>query len=180
MKIKALNSFKHDPEKLGALAFVYLNENVGSRTLAQEMGWSRGRAIRFLVTAQKLGLTDEPKTPKKAAKGIEDNPSPLFLRAWEDYPRRTGHSKALAWKAWGRWVKAGKTEGWLLHQIHRYKDYVKAQKTEEQFIKHMSSLLSVRDQHIENDYTPSTTPPSNLPAGGPIVPSAEEINKSLI
>jgi hypothetical protein len=66
----------------------------------------------------------------------------LFEAVWLEYPRKTGKQSAL--KAWNKLIVRGDPKA-VEAGILRYTAYVKAQGTEQQFIKHLATLLNSGD-----------------------------------
>lgn len=72
-----------------------------------------------------------------------DDPSPVFMQAWTEYPRREGgNSRAEAWKAWKARIRAGVSEDELLEGVRRYRRFCEIKGTiGTQFVKTASVFL---------------------------------------
>lgn len=97
--------------------------------------------------------------------------SPEFETAWREYPSRTGHSKAEAWRAWKARLGAGVTAAVMLEGTKRYAAYCEACRTEPRFVKHAATFFGP-DQHYLSDWTPPAAgraPAANTGHFGPSI-----------
>lgn len=100
--------------------------------------------------------------------------SPEFEEAWREYPSRTGHSKAEAYRAWKARLADGAAVAELLDGVKRYAAYCQACRTEPRFVKHAATFFGP-DQHYRSDWTPPAAgraPAANSSAYAP--PSIHE------
>lgn len=88
----------------------------------------------------------KPATPKAEY-------SDEFENAWASYPKRPGASKKAAYKAWNARLKAGHTVDTMTAGIARYAIYVKAMKTEPNYIKQPETFLGP-SEHFLADWEP--------------------------
>ena len=88
---------------------------------------------------------------KPAARG--DGYSEEFEQAWTAYPTRPGASKKDAFKAWSARLKAGVAVDDLISGVVRYAAYVRAMKTEPQFIKQPVTFFGPNEHYLA-DWTP--------------------------
>lgn len=97
-------------------------------------------------------LRSEGNTPSKPAKS--DGYAVEFEEVWIEYPQRTGHSKAEAYKAWTARLKAGEEVQTMLDGVRRYATYCQTERTEARFVKHAATFFGP-DRHYLNDWTPA-------------------------
>lgn len=77
----------------------------------------------------------------KASSAKTTGYTPEFDAAWSEYPTRPGNSKAAAFKAWAARLKAGATVEQMIEGVRAYAIYVKAERTEPQFIKQAATFF---------------------------------------
>lgn len=88
-----------------------------------------------------------------------------FEAAWEIYPSRPGDSKKAAYKAWGTRLKAGSTAAEMLVGAQAYAAYVKAMRTEPQFILQAATFFGPGERFTA-DWTPPPAPAPRPATGG--------------
>lgn len=93
------------------------------------------------------------KLPKR-----DDYPSD-FEACWEAYPQRAGANKRATFKAWTARVRSGVTPAALLAGAVRYAEYVKAERTQERYIKQASTFYGP-DEHYALPWLPSRGAPA--------------------
>lgn len=93
------------------------------------------------------GSNEPPRAPAKS-----DGYSSEFEQAWRDYPQRSGHSKAEAFKAWKARLAAGEDVKTMLAGVGRYAAYCQVERTEARFVKHAATFFGP-DRHYLNDWT---------------------------
>ncbi|MES2352096.1 MAG: hypothetical protein V4641_31400 [Pseudomonadota bacterium] len=76
-----------------------------------------------------------------------------FEEAWTLYPSRPGNSKAAAFKAWSARLKAGATALEMIDGTAKYAAYVKAERTEVNYIKQAATFYGP-GEHFTADWTP--------------------------
>lgn len=105
-------------------------------------------------SADLLELLDELDRLRASAKPSKakrnDYPQP-FEEVWETYPRRPGMSKPDTYKAYVARINAGATPAELLAGVKRYAAYVKAARTEPQYIKQPSTFFGP-GEHYKADW----------------------------
>lgn len=89
---------------------------------------------------------------KPAARGDEYTED--FEQAWAMYPSRPGASKKESFKAWNARLKAGVTVDEMVAGVARYGIYVRAMKTDPQYIKQPATFFGP-GEHYKADWTPS-------------------------
>jgi hypothetical protein len=94
-----------------------------------------------------------------------------FEAVWEVYPARPGDSKKAAHKAWAARLKVGATAAELLAGAQAYAAYVKAMRTEPQFILQSATFFGPSERYAA-DWTPPAVPPKS--AGGGVWWSTDE------
>jgi hypothetical protein len=97
---------------------------------------------------------------RSAARGDEYTED--FEQAWGVYPTRPGASKKDTFKAWNARLKDGVAVSDLLAGVERYAAYVRAMKTEPQFIKQPATFFGPGEHYLA-DWTPqarASPPPS--------------------
>src|SRR5512144_1217600 len=90
-----------------------------------------------------------------AAKRPTDDP--LFDRVWAIRPRRPNDSKMAAKRAWDARRKEGVDPQEMLQGVERYAAYLKAERTEPRFIKHLATFLGP-NHHFQNDFSTDAQP----------------------
>lgn len=86
----------------------------------------------------------------------------LFELAWTEYPKRGGHSKARARRAWDARVKEdSENAGLMLAGVKKYAAHCKALGTEQKFIKHAATFFGP-DLHFL-DPVPAADDPKVVP-----------------
>jgi len=134
---------------------------------AAEMRWSKARGNAASNAPSMPGaLPEQCPTPSPSpipsecganappgARAAKDGYSYDFETAWREYPSRTGHSKAEAWRAWKARLAAGTTVALMLEGTRRYAAYCEACRTEPRFVKHAVTFYGP-DQHFLSDWTP--------------------------
>lgn len=126
----------------------------GSGQAGGRPGGGRGQARAGLGQSEP---ETEPETEKEktySRTAYSDD----FQSAWLAYPKRTGHSKAAAWRAWQARVQAGEQPGVMLTGISAYAAACLRDKTDHRFVKHMATFLGP-DRHYLNDYSPPASDP---------------------
>lgn len=88
-----------------------------------------------------------------------------FEEAWTLYPTRPGNSKAAAFKAWAARLKAGATALEMIEGTAKYAAYVKAERTEPNYIKQAATFYGP-GEHFTADWTPRRAPPDAGAAAG--------------
>lgn len=82
------------------------------------------------------------------AKPVKRNDYPDdFEQAWAAYPPRAGSNKVTAFKAWSTRIKSGIEAGEILAGVRRYAAYVKAERTEERYVKQPATFFGP-DEHF--------------------------------
>lgn len=88
------------------------------------------------------------------------NDYPLdFEAVWEAYPQRAGANKRATYRAWLARIKAGVSPAALLAGAERYAAYVKAERTQERFIKQAVTFYGP-DEHYALPWLPSRGAPA--------------------
>jgi uncharacterized protein YdaU (DUF1376 family) len=105
------------------------------------------------ITQDPLPITQEPEkqTPvaiAPAAKAAKFEYDPLFLLAWDAYPRRDGSSKRDAFKAWSARIKAGVSPTTIAEGLDRYAAYCKANRTEPRYIKTAETFFGPGEHYL--------------------------------
>lgn len=120
-----------------------------------------------LVTVDSLDLA-ELLAEVDALRGAGAKPAskytPEFEEAWTLYPTRPGNSKAAAFKAWAARLKAGATALEMIDGTAKYAAYVKAERTEPNYIKQAATFYGP-GEHFTADWTPRRPPPEAGAAG---------------
>ena len=80
--------------------------------------------------------------------------SPEFEKAWAEYPKRPGASKADSFKAWSARIKAGAEAVSMIAGVSRYAAYCAKMGTEPNFIKQPATFFGP-GKHYESDWTVS-------------------------
>lgn len=93
--------------------------------------------LRALVKASPAARNDYP----------ED-----FEQCWAAYPPRPGASKMATYKAWTARIKAGATAVEMLSGTRKYAAFVKAERTEQQYIKQPATFYGP-GEHFSADWT---------------------------
>ncbi len=88
-----------------------------------------------------------------------------FEEAWTLYPTRPGNSKAAAFKAWAARLKAGATAREMIEGTAKYAAYVKAERTEPNYIKQAATFYGP-GEHFTADWTPRRASPDAGAAAG--------------
>jgi hypothetical protein len=113
-----------------------------------------------------LDLLDELDRLRAAAKPGKakrnDYPAP-FEEVWAAYPERPGMSKPDAYKAWIARINAGATPSEMMAGVQRYAAYVKANRTEPQYIKQPVTFFGP-GEHYRAAWAVTAAPP-----GRPVV-----------
>lgn len=91
-------------------------------------------------------MTRRPPKPAKA--NAEDDPA--FMAAWRLYPRRSGDSRADAFKAWRARIAAGATPEQLTDGVKRYAAYCTASGTEGKFIKQGATFFGPGEHYLSD------------------------------
>lgn len=82
-----------------------------------------------------------------------------FEAVWEAYPARAGANKRATYRAWLARIKAGVSPAALLAGAERYAAYVKAERTQERFIKQPATFFGP-DEHYALPWLPSRGAPA--------------------
>lgn len=93
----------------------------------------------------------------KAAGQKKEGYSPEFEEAWSEYPKRTGHSKAAAYKAWNARLKAGCSLETMIEGLRRFAAAMKAEKREDRHIMHAATFFGP-DCHFDSDWSARQAP----------------------
>lgn len=95
----------------------------------------------------------DARAPK--GKPIKRNDYPeAFEAVWAAYPPRSGANKVTAHKAWATRIKSGIEAGEILAGVRRYAAYVKAERTEDRYIKQPATFFGP-DEHFALLWKPS-------------------------
>lgn len=132
----------------------------------------QGQTTTKVVTSTDLGSAEaSPRSPdslnpsslipdslntesRPAARGDEYTDD--FEQAWCLYPSRPGASKRETFQAWNARLKAGVGVEVLIAGVRRYADFVRAMKTEPQYIKQPKSFFGP-GEHYLSDWTATQT-----------------------
>lgn len=86
-----------------------------------------------------------------------------FEEAWALYPSRPGNSKAAAFKAWKARLKGGFSALHMIEGTMRYAAYVKAERTEQNFIKQAATFFGPSEFFLD-EWTPTKRRTAVAPA----------------
>lgn len=115
------------------------------------------------VKAEGAVFEPQPLPPKELLPRQPSGPdySEVFLKAWERYPKRVGHSKKAAWKMWKRAMRHGVQEDYLIVRVEAFRAYQAAKgnmnAAREMYIPHMSTWLNPETAQYDADYGSSDT-----------------------
>lgn len=109
-------------------------------------------SVDALKVAALLADYDAARGLSKPAKR-NDYPAD-FEQAWGAYPPRAGSNKVTAFKAWSTRIKSGIEPGEILAGVRRYAAYVKAERTEERYVKQPATFFGP-DEHFALPWTSS-------------------------
>lgn len=93
----------------------------------------------------------------KATGQKKEGYSAEFEEAWSEYPKRTGHSKAAAYKAWNARLKAGCSLETMIEGLRRFAAAMKAEKREDRHIMHAATFFGP-DCHFDSDWSARPAP----------------------
>lgn len=93
----------------------------------------------------------------KAAGQKKEGYSAEFEEAWSEYPKRTGHSKAAAYKAWNARLKAGCSLEAMIEGLRRFAAAMKAEQREDRHIMHASTFFGP-DCHFDSNWSARQAP----------------------
>lgn len=127
--------------------------NLKSQEKALEIHMEKTQAN---LEQERKKLSLEEKKKKYSPKTWKPVYSEAFEKAWEEYPRRTGHSKKEADRIWQVLINEhGYEETLLLAQTKKYAAYQKEignTGLREKFVPHMSTWLHPRNKKFEANY----------------------------
>lgn len=78
--------------------------------------------------------------------------TPEFEEAWDAYPARPGNSKAAAFTAWNKRLKAGATPQQMIEGTIQYAAYCKIKGTEPEYVKQAATFFGP-GEHFAADWT---------------------------
>ena len=91
----------------------------------------------------------EEKKERKTQRAL--GMSPLFLQAWDLYPKRPGNSRQAAWQAWQARVAQGVAEQAMLDGVKGYASYCLRERTQPQYIM-LGATFFGPQLRFESDY----------------------------
>ncbi|HBS7073566.1 helix-turn-helix domain-containing protein [Klebsiella pneumoniae] len=102
------------------------------------------------------GASADASAPARSA---NQDYSPEFETAWQDYPKRAGgNSKAAAWKAWKARLKDGVNPEAMLAGVKRYATYARATgSVGTQYVKQAATFFGP-DRHFEESWQAPSAP----------------------
>lgn len=120
--------------------------------------------LKSSTVVELLDELDRLRAGGTTAARVKRNDYPAdFEAVWEVYPTRPGDSKKAAHKSWAARLNAGATVAEMLAGAQTYAAYVKAMRTEPQFIKQAATFFGP-GEHYAADWTVPASQPK--PAGG--------------
>lgn len=125
------------------------------------MGGAQIRSATILALLDELDAL-RAATPAAKANGKLEYP-PEFEDAWDAYPPRTGANKKATFRAWSARRKAGATAADLLAGAERYAVFVRAERTEERYIKQPATFFGP-DEHFALPWRPTRGAPARQSA----------------
>jgi hypothetical protein len=143
------NAIPMDPEwiakRLGCTEPLNLEVLMQSGFLTLERRKHRTSTAQAKRSLNKTRRSDSISTLKKR---IE---TPLFVEAWELYPKRPNNNRAEAWEAWSARLKTGESEAEMLAGTKTYAAWVTATNTEPKYVKQAATFYGPK-RHYLNDY----------------------------
>lgn len=88
----------------------------------------------------------------KATGAKQKGYTPEFEEVWSEYPKRTGHSKAAAYKAWNARLKAGCAMHTMVEGMRRFAASMKAEGREDRHIMHAATFFGP-DCHFDSNWS---------------------------
>lgn len=133
--------------------------------MSLRIGAASQRRLVEVETVELAAMVDELDLLRRggAAKPASKY-SAEFEEAWTLYPSRPGNSKAAAFKAWAARLKAGATALEMIDGTAKYAAYVKAERTEANYIKQAATFYGP-GEHFTADWAPRRAPPEAGAAG---------------
>lgn len=165
-----------------AIEAARLNGKKGGRPRKEPDGESKQNPLGFSDQTQGEPTGKAPHSPERDLSTDVDSSlgassrsgySEDFEQTWRDYPHRTGHSKAEAFKAWTARLNTGEAVQTLRDGVRRYAAYCEAMRTEPRFVKHAATFFGP-DRHYLNDWTPAGAGRATAANAGHYQPNVHE------
>jgi hypothetical protein len=145
-------------------------------------GLAAAGATVHLKSTTVIELLDELDRLRAGVAGpakVKRNDYPAdFEAVWEVYPARPGDSKKAAHKAWVARLKAGATAAEMLTGAQAYAAYVKAMRTEPQFILQSATFFGPSERYAA-DWTPPAQQPKSAGGGAWWLSDATRLAKAI-